>query len=221
MPLKVLFITACFAINLFYVAEAQIKKGSLFLGGNISFLSFNNKYDVPQYDLKKQRSVFIQPTVGKAINENMIMGVSLGYDHSNTENRGNADASKRNQYSAGLFLRKYKPLGAGFSLFGQTDLYFAYGEQIYDRMNETETIKGPSAGLIFYPGLSYSISKKLQLETGFNDLLDISYGHENTLKKNKDDNKITAKNSLDSFIVRTSLDNLVNFTLGFRLLISK
>lgn len=220
MILKTSFIFVCSSIFFFYTPQAQIKKGSLFLGGNISFLSVKNDIDLPQPLLQKQKSISIQPLAGKAIRDNTIIGIYISFGYAQSDNINNSLASKTNQYAGALFLRKYKSLLAGFSLFGETDLRFLHEGRTYYRSNQTDNTKGPTIGVSFYPGLSYAVNKKLQLETAFGRLFDISYTHENRLVKGSD-GRTNAKSTINFFNVQTILNNISNFTLGFRLLISK
>ena len=64
------------------------------------------------------------------------------------------------------------------------------------------------------PGISYAISKKLQLETGFNQIINVSYSHEKGDKVGPDN--VPYKSN--TFNLRTSLNNtfLNNVYLGFR-----
>lgn len=220
MQLKLLFFFLCFSINFYFTSNAQIKKGSIFLGGNISFSSVKYNIELPQELTQKQRSISIQPLAGKAIRDNTIMGIYISFSYAQSDNINNSLASKTNQYAGALFLRKYKSLLAGFSLFGETDLHFLHEGRTYYRSNETDNTKGPTIGISFYPGLSYAVNKKLQLETAFGQLFDISYTHEKRLVKGSD-GRTNAKSTMNFFNVQTSLNNISTFRLGFRLLISK
>lgn len=220
MRSKCIFLSTFFLICFFSQTNAQIKKYSIFLGGNVSFSSIKYKIDVPQDDPKKQKTIMIQPIIGKAIKENLVLGIYFGFAYLNSDNLGSTIATKSTSYAGAVFIRKYKPLGYGFSLFGQTDLYLLHETRIYERDIETEKIQGPGIGITIYPGLSYSVNKKLQLETGFNELFSIGFSRENRLVKSKDD-RVIAQSTANFFSAATSLNNIVNFSLGFRLLISK
>lgn len=73
------------------------------------------------------------------------------------------------------------------------------------------------SGFRMYPGLSYSISRKLHLETGFNNLLNINYSNE----KNQYRNPATSTTRTNRFSIGTSLNNLSSLYVGFRVLIGK
>jgi hypothetical protein len=68
----------------------------------------------------------------------------------------------------------------------------------------------------FYPGISYQVSKRLHLETGFNNMLDIAYQHTKETEMNS-----TNEAKSNTFNISTSLNNLASFTLGFRFLLTK
>jgi hypothetical protein len=216
---KPLLLLTCFSIG-FLVTTAQIKKGGTFLGGNVSLLSVKNHIYVPQDIPQLQRTITISPVFGKAVRDNLIVGFSINFTLSNSEHIQNTKRHKDNQYGGGLFLRKYKALGAGFSIFAQGDLYAFQEETINYRDIETERIKGPAVGLGFYPGLSYSLNKRLQLETGFNNFFGMTYSIEKRTVKSID-NTILDKSTTNTLSIGTSLNNILAFNVGFRLLLSK
>jgi hypothetical protein len=197
--------------------HAQIKKGSLLLGGNIGGATAKTKSADTIYG--KQNFVNISPVFGKAIKDNLIVGCLIDFNLSEGRNYANAE-QETNTYGAGIFLRKYRFLGnSGFSIFVQGNLGYNYyhyaltsppGQTSYDSKRQTVYLNA-------YPGLSYTLTKKLQLETGFNNVLSLSYWHE------KNEQKDTQASSFDThgFSVGSSLNNLSNFYVGFRLLIGK
>ena len=201
-------------------ANAQIKKGSFFLGGNISGSTQKTKTtdDVTTY---KQNMINIFPVFGKAIKENLVLGVNAGFGIYDNEYPagGNMDF-KTSSYSAGVFLRKYKNIGtSGFYLFVQGGLGGGYMTQKQEGpytpgFDESKRI---SVDIGAYPGLSYAISRKLHLETGFNNLLSLTYFHE----KREAGNPVTTYKT-NGFSISSSLNNATSaLYLGFRLLIGK
>src|SRR5690349_3813289 len=94
-------------------ASAQISKGSLFLGGNLFFSTQKNE------DAKFTNTAFsVNPAIGKAIRENLILGIDLTY--LNQQTKSNDSTRSTEQYAgAGFFARKYASIGKGFYLFGQ------------------------------------------------------------------------------------------------------
>ena len=91
--------------------QTQIKKGTVFIGGNINFskqsASDNNPYYYP-----KATNINFSPSIGWAIKDNLVFGVTLGYGYQKS-NQVQADSNynKTNTYNVGVFLRKYKYSG--------------------------------------------------------------------------------------------------------------
>jgi hypothetical protein len=87
-------------------------------------------------------------------------------------------AQKTNAYGIGFFIRKYKQLGNGFYLFGQTRAGVNYCKQDYDdksQQNSSYISKITSAQIAIYPGLAYTVSRKGPLEASFNNLAFIQF----------------------------------------------
>lgn len=194
--------------------NAQIRKGSDLLGGSISFYAEKNK---PSNGADYQTSNFaFMPSYGKAVKTNLVVGGDLLLSTGNNEN----DISSYDQhaYGAGVFVRQYKELGKNFYLFIQGRLGASVSKtenrntlssfDSYDR-------KGFTIGVSAYPGIAYAINKRLQLETGLNDLLYAQFGHEKTNYLNSSNetktNRINAGTALSSFS---------GFTLGLRVLLN-
>lgn len=199
--------------------HAQIRNGATFLGGDIGGSTAKTKSADTTYS--KQNGFFISPVFGKAIQENLILGFDLV---TNIYNDDNAAAvgydQKLRTYGGGIFLRKYKQLGSsGFSIFAQARLGVAFGKAELENHNYvySRIEKNFSTTLSAYPGLSYTISKKLQLETGFNGLIAVNY---NSNKRTETDNLGAREFKTSRFDVSSSLNNLSSLYLGFRLLLN-
>ena len=88
-------------------ANAQIKKGSLLLGGQLSFSTGSQKLnDVHTW---KANSIEISPSFGKAVADNLIVGIDAGFGFSkgNQPAPPNGGTIKSNSAGAGIFIRKY------------------------------------------------------------------------------------------------------------------
>lgn len=208
-----------------YVSQAQIKKGDILLGGTLSFntekTSTDNNAPNPAY---KQTGYNITPSIGKAIKDNLLAGFDLTYIGSNyTQGSGTGSyTSKIHNYGAGVFLRQYKPLGSGFAIFIQTRLGGSYNTQ----KNQYEgapypynDIKGYSFDLSFYPGIAYAITKRVQLETGFANLVDVNYTHsKNTITTGTNNDVLTTSRS-NAFNISTSLSSNFGFAVGIKVLL--
>ena len=67
--------------------NAQIKKGSIWLGGSLGYGITENDVSGTAPDAKS-RTVSILPAVGLAVKDNLIVGVGLSYTNKRTENYG-------------------------------------------------------------------------------------------------------------------------------------
>src|SRR5258708_4220664 len=171
--MKKLFYLLLFFFSITFYSQAQIKKGDILLGGT---LGFNTQKTTPDGSntngLTKQSSVNLTPSIGKAIKDNLLAGIDLTYSGSSTTQGSGTGGytTKSRMYGAGVFLRKYTYLGSGFAIFTQTRLGGGYHTQ--KDQNEGVSvpyndIKGYSNGVSFYPGISYAITKPVQMEIGF------------------------------------------------------
>ncbi|MGN6292126.1 MAG: hypothetical protein ACTHMV_05220 [Chitinophagaceae bacterium] len=211
--LLVLIATVCIVS----VTDAQIKKGATFLGGDISGNTSRTKAADTVYS--KQKGFTISPVFGKAIRENVVLGVDLIAMTSLNETGGGTSEQKNRAYGGGIFLRKYKQLGnSGFSIFAQGRLGVRFDRYETNSTNATysDVTKTFNTTLSAYPGMSYTISKKLQLEIGFYDLLAINYA---SSKRTVTDSQVNEYKTT-GFSLSSSLDNFSPFYLGFRLLLN-
>ena len=101
--------------------------------------SFNNVKN-PDTVSAKANNVTIQPAIGFAADTNTIVGISLLY--ATETNKYYTINPKRKSFGAGVFFRKYKPLGKNFYLFGESGLQYYhssynYSSKILSSMNMT------------------------------------------------------------------------------------
>jgi hypothetical protein len=135
------------------------------------------------------------------------------------------DGSKTlSNYGAGIFIRKYRPLGRGFYLFGESNLRFDYSStREYFSVNqivEEYKTRNHTISLCLNPGFSYEITKRLQLELVFQDLISANY----TRSNRKGEGNATSFNrrsngfGLNSNI---SLNGISSIGIGVRFLLNK
>ncbi len=204
-------------------ASAQITKGSKLLGGGISFGRTKND-PTNSTGLTRGASSSVNFSAGSAIKENLIVGGSLFYGHGSAKYTYNSSSApitvnKSNTYGAGAFARRYFPLGKNFYLFGQTSLNFGINNQEYLSGNtETSETKGWNISLGAAPGISYALTRKFQLELGFNDLASIYYGKSVTENSGPG---ATSKSKGSSYGLSTSLGTSTPLNIGFRILLQK
>jgi hypothetical protein len=65
-----------------------------------------------------------------------------------------------------------------------------------------------------YPGISYKVSRRLQLESGFSNLLGMNYYHQKGVGG-------TDISEASGFNMYASIENMGNLYVGFRLLLNK
>lgn len=197
-------------------AQAQIKKGSIWLGGNIGYSENKNDFESnPDY---KYRSLGINPAIGTAIKDNLIAGIIVSYNKTRVTNNGSIIESKDILKGGGIFVRQYVPIVNRLYVFGEANATYKSfrGNESQSYNNIKINKKGWEAALNFSPGVSYGISKKLQLETGFNSLFHIAKTkRNNTSAANGYDMKT------ESFSAGLNLENESYFFIGFRFLINK
>jgi len=213
--MKRLFLSAL-ALSFAFLTQAQITKGTTFIGGGLSFGDSKstggdttNSYTNPH-----SSSFNISPSISWAVKDNLVFGVFLGYGHSKTDYAAtNTPVNKQDNYSAGVFLRKYKPVGSGFNLFLQGNLNFAYSKTSNEGVQQyefTSTTWGPSLGLA--PGIAYRLSHHWQAEAMLPGLVSVYYNHTSSSQENP--GMQAYRPVTNNFGVSTSVSNLTQFTLG-------
>lgn len=219
---KILFL-ALSLCSIAITSQGQITKGSILLGGDLSFSSVKKESSLQTSSVAGKQSGFqVSPVFGKAVKENLIFGGSLSYGGFKNEydNPDNVD-SDMDQYGAGLFLRKYKNIGSsGFYIFLQSDLKWLNIKTVefHPRSIATTTTKINDYSISLYPGLSYAVSKKIHIEAGFANLLALSYSNKN--EKQQVSGSTFTYNDND-FDLTSSLDNATYLTVGVRFILSK
>lgn len=223
-----------FAAGLVSLAtQAQIKKGTILLGGNLMFYTQKTTPDNPLQDYHTtQTNLSLNPSVGIAVKDNLLKGFELSYSNKRDEQaypQGNYFTSSKiyvNNYGAGFFLRRYKYLGGRFYIFMQGRLGGAYStsKNEYKEQSKPATstdIKGYNISLGFYPGVSYAITDWLQLETGFQNLVYAQYSHQKQTDQVLTDGTVSTYKT-NAFSLGTNLSNrLYGFVVGFRILLNR
>ncbi len=214
-------ILACCTFTSF--AQNSFRKGDILLGGGINFSSAT--IDETSFQQRRYTTFSILPAAGIAIRENLFVGVSLGYAYSKNlylnSNPGYQDSVKANRYTYGIFVRKYKPLKYGFSIFLQGDFGGSNFTEKTIGQNPQYKYKGTGFGInaTLTPGISYSLTHRLQLESGFSNIVQVSYNQSKSINNS----------SLQSYVTKSTGFNasasLSNFSsqlyVGFRLLLQK
>lgn len=213
-PTFLFFTTALFFIS---KTDAQVKKGATFLGGDIGFSISETTNSTNTGD--KQNGVLVLPVFGKAVKDNLVVGAYLVYNSFKSNVYIDANDLEQNIYGGGFFIRKYKQLGkSDFSMFLQGRVGYEH-ENVKTGENTTSggESNGSTISMGLYPGISYRLSKKLQIETGFNNILALRYQH----YKGYSGTISPVTYSYNRFNIYSSLENLGSLYVGFRLLLDK
>ncbi len=215
-------------VFVYSIANAQVKRGDIVLGGNLNYydqVSNGSQGTNPptNFPTTKQSSFGINPSLGKAIKDNLVLGIDLAYTHyTSSENPASTSSITQtgNSFIAGVFLRRYKPIGAGFSLFGQVELRGNYSHSSDESPSTTQFAEtsdhsnGFGFALQVYPGIAYALNRRWQLETSLPNFLSINYTH-NSLTQEY--NGLPAQTSGGhSFSISSSLTGNDEFTVGVR-----
>jgi hypothetical protein len=196
-------------------SNAQIKKGAILLGGQLGFSYSDNNSGVG--DDTKTTSFNFSPAVGKAIKENLVIGVDLNFVAGSSKTGSSSQTSPKT-YGAGFFARQYKNLGKGFYFFGQGRAGFNYNQTTSTYNNTippvSQNYTGYNIGLTVYPGVSYAVSNKFQLEMALNNLAYLQYTHSKQTETYNPDIKS------DNFQLGSSLSSLSGLVIGFRFLLN-
>lgn len=214
---KELFILVISIAVFLFEAQAQVSKGATLLGGNIG--GNGNKYKSTTTVTSNDRNWSASLVYGKAIKENLVLGVSALWAYGKNEQPTSMNIYEQKSWGGGLFLRKYKRIGnSSFSVFAQGNVGYKYmtmdtkGGTVMERNEKVHIV-----GLGAYPGVSFGVSKKLQLEAGLNNFLSLNYETStNHYRSPVEEGDTQTK----AFAFSTSIDNLSNFYIGFRILLN-
>jgi len=120
MQTKILHVLSLMLLTVCSI-DAQIKKGATLLGGQLGFSSTTTDYPSTPGPSTKNSSFSISPAFGKAVQENLVIGADVDFEHSKFNNQ-NIDEHKSTVYGIGVFVRQYKELGKGFYLLARPGL---------------------------------------------------------------------------------------------------
>ena len=133
------FVLGLLVFQLFtFAANAQIEKGSVFLGGRVNYNHNKNDSESRIYDPSVVTTNDIQinqftfnPQIGYTLNNSLVIGTYIQiYSYKATSDRiqisdgattGFEYLDKNNSFIVGFFVRKYVPFSERFSAFGELD----------------------------------------------------------------------------------------------------
>ena len=200
-----------------FFGYSQFNKGSLLLGAD---LSFNTSSSNNGNSESKGHGFAFSPTVAVASRLNTFWGGSLGIGYSRNTSTSPNETQQNNNYSAGIFCRKYKQAWNKLYAFIQAGVNAGYGKYKTDiDPNSHYETKSFNTALAITPGISFSASKKVFLEAGFSNVASVNYQHSTSTYS--DSGNIT-KGKSNSFGFSSSLGSFSNnLYFGFRFIIPK
>jgi hypothetical protein len=215
MNRKLLFLLAIIMTS--YYSSAQIGKGSVMLGGQIGYTSENVRSQTPA---ERSEADYLTTSIvfGKAVKENLFLGfnVSMGLTKRKSQNYYEQELDS---YGASVFIRRYFEIGRKFYIFtqGHTGASFFENDEKYNLpvSPSTSNEEGYLISLSFYPGISYAITRRFHIETGFNNLVSANF------MRSKFNSSQNAEGKRTNFNISTSLHNPGYISVGVRFLFSK
>jgi len=160
-------------LSLTSAASAQISKGSLFLGGQISASKSESEEGLFS-DPRKSHGFLVMPAVGTALKENLVLGVELLYG-SHEIKYSNFHEQDTRWIGGGVFARRYVPLTKRFYFFGQAKAAYVNSESEQGQGLSRKETEMHEVQLSVYPGVSLALTKAFHLEAGFSDLVAFNY----------------------------------------------
>jgi hypothetical protein len=169
MKKLVLAILLMATVNSFAQKKLTIEKGTWKIGGQTTLSHNKTKRSDPDSDYK---SFYwsLTPNIGYAISKNTLLGVQLGYTHSD-----NGDDNYSDSYKVGMSVKKYFPVSKKFSFNITSRANFSWGDN-----NLSQSFKRFFIG--FTPEISYFLTENFALEAEIGSL-----GYSN--HKNKTDSE--------------------------------
>lgn len=204
------------------LVQAQIKKGDIVLGGNVGYSDQSSSANPFPANGGKSDNLSINPSIGKAIKDNMVVGIDLSYSRYTYSSGAPSITTSgvSNAYETGVFVRRYKPLGNNFFLFAQTTFMVNY----FHGTSNTPAVNGNpgyenddksiGVGFQFYPGIAYAINRHWQLETELPNLFSASYNHSRF--RTSTTGQPDQDGSSHSFTISSSLTGNNEFAVGVR-----
>lgn len=211
-------VLALLCILFFQCSDAQVQKGSTFIGGSFSYSHDKSEGD-PTYG--KSSSWYVLPQIGKAIRDNKIVGIQLKFSGAKNwgGNSPNVTENSNNSYGLGIFYRQYVPVYQKLFIYGQASAGYAY----LDGKDELQNIRlrkrtGSTTDLSMSLGLSYQAGRKIWIEAGIGSLLYVAYTHQK-IQDLDTQGQVVDSRKYSNFSANVNLNSFSNLTLGFRFIL--
>lgn len=141
-------------LSFYTLANAQIEKGDIQVGGTFQYSS--SKVE-GSFNQEAQRFT-ITPRAGLFVSELTSIGLQLGYDNLNI------DDSKESIFSVGVYSRFHKPIADNLYIFFQPVIAIGTGS------NDDQDADISTFDFSFSPGITYFLTPKLAAEATFGRL---------------------------------------------------
>ena len=196
--------------------NGQVKKGAIFLGGNVGF--YSDKSELNPSNTYERTLLRISPVFGIAVKENLVAGINFSFTSDKITQTAGPSENVQKLNGGGVFIRKYNRLRkSDFSLFFE-------GQVVVESSNDFSAKNTPTqvehrhfaTHLNFYPGISYRLSRSFQLECGLASLISLGYSNNKTLTGLVNPVTTTSR----TFGFSSSLGGLTNINLGLRFLLN-
>jgi len=169
------------AVALFGLSNAQIAKGTSYLSGQVGYYhSEKNEFETK----RKDDVIRILPTVGYFVNNNLALGLGIGYKNAVTKYEVSSPGflntieikDTDNAFVVAPFVRKYWTLSDKLYIFGQLQVPLEFGKEKVDFNSEGDggdpILSAPFAqknnytniGVNIKPGLDYFLTKNWSIE---------------------------------------------------------
>ncbi len=164
-------------------ANAQFQKGNKVLGFGLSLENSNANTLYPASEtINKGFMLGGSVSLAKAKSESRLNGFTLSTAYSKSKVGYNAPYASdqfSESYYAGLgyFMRKYKPLGKNFFVFGEAQASFNYNRQLMRSVQNKIDDDRYNVTIGVYPGLAYKWNDRFLLELRFADFAALSYNY--------------------------------------------
>ena len=203
------------------LAQAQVQKGSLFLGGSLSGGSNSSE---SASSSNKNSSWSFSPQIGKAIDLNKIIGIQIFIGGNTDESSIGAVPLNKNvstAYGLGVFYRQYYPLAVKWAMFANAGIDGRYGTG-ETKSNGIKTGENNSWALAaaITPGISYKAGKSIWLEAALNNLLGINYSS-NKLNTINENGQVIATAKQNNFNTGINISGFNSIAIGLRWIIQK
>jgi hypothetical protein len=198
-------------------SDAQMNKGAILLGGDLSFSTTTSKDGTNK---SRFNGFTVAPVFAKAIKQNVFWGGSVSFSSSSNTPSPAYSSSKNKAYGAGVFYRRYYPVKNKFYVFLQAGASTGFGTDKYRQGPDyNSNDKRIFAGLNITPGVSIAVTKKLYLESGFSNIAALNYQRSKTTGYNSGN---SINRSSGSFGFSSSLSAFSSgLYFGFRFILDK